>query len=353
MKYPLLALLALFLFPSGPRAQTKKTLRLVDTMTFSFPDCKTTILKLRDPQWNKHTGPAGFRHFEILDARQDTARIGVFGNGTNFSNQPKQIIFDKPATNEFADYLNSRFTDQKATSTVLVVIRFLWISDWIHNPHPIHTDHDIVHNANAMIRLKAEVYAEANGVYTPLFRFDSTQFSTTFSYGPGEKLAGMLNDLAGRAASETEQKQGSGRHISLEEIRHFNESRADQPILKDSTILAEGLYKDFEEFRNNEPSIRQGFKLVKGVRSLELRGEDGEIASSPDQVWGFCDGKTVYVMFERELVPTWKEGNAYYILVPEIIENYDGSPGVGEMLGMPPPILKRILTIDMDSGDIY
>ena len=101
------------------------------------------------------------------------------------------------------------------------------------------------------------------------------------------------------------------------------------------------------------------------------------------EVWGYCDGKTVYVMKDGMLVPAWKEGKAFYLLgQPEEGDFHRptlGSAGAGVLMGVIPgpqgsgiampeiaqspatatkishhkAMLLHIFAVDMDSGKLY
>jgi hypothetical protein len=91
----------------------------------------------------------------------------------------------------------------------------------------------------------------------------------------------------------------------------FSKSFAQYPIIKDS-IRNPGIYRTFEEFRNNAPSIKLEYKI--DVRSDQYGGVLGFKSSSPvyglninenvsnrvGPVFGFCDGKQIYVAFDDQ-----------------------------------------------------
>ncbi|WP_298136581.1 hypothetical protein [Flavobacterium sp.] len=77
------------------------------------------------------------------------------------------------------------------------------------------------------------------------------------------------------------------------------------PILKDS-LKKHGIYRTFEEFRDNKPSIILDFKVYKHDRKLSalLNSEkfaaygvdiDIKVGENVGEVYGFCDGKDIYL----------------------------------------------------------
>src|ERR1700754_4257137 len=67
--------------------------------------------------------PAGsfFSHFEVIDERSDTARIGIHTTWPAFSHPlDRQLVFRRPAATEIAGYLNEHFGRPGAPYTALI-----------------------------------------------------------------------------------------------------------------------------------------------------------------------------------------------------------------------------------------
>lgn len=83
------------------------------------------------------------------------------------------------------------------------------------------------------------------------------------------------------------------------------QANAQIPIVKDS-VLVKGFYKDFKEFKNNNPSINIDYE----IESKEVNCGSSDSSESFDKftvlvssknavqvekVWGFCDGERIYI----------------------------------------------------------
>jgi hypothetical protein len=317
-----------------------------------------------------------FNHFEIIDERPDTARIGVhaatrYGIGTTHN---RQLIFAGPAAREISSYLDARFAHPGAPYTALIVIRTLWISDANNKWDEMTMDPD-KYDEKAKIRLKAEIYAAKNDLYTPVFRFDSLNVSLKSSFARlGRDLAEMLEELADSSTLLLARKGEGSRKISRADILAFNQSRFD-PLICKGAPLVKGVYMNFEEFKNNAPSV-QNFEIKKEKRSLLLYlKEAGGNTYYSHNAWGYCDGKMIYVMRDGILVPSWKEGKTWYLFgqVQTMDPRNQNMPGyyssgstVGPGGGTGAPLIgsnanglsgpdtqKHIFTVDMDSGVLY
>jgi hypothetical protein len=67
-------------------------------------------------------------------------------------------------------------------------------------------------------------------------------------------------------------------------------------IIDDGTVLKRGIYKTFEEFKINSPSIPLDFEIVSADTGVLFRLKiEKEITDAFGVVWGFCDGKNAYI----------------------------------------------------------
>ena len=307
-----------------------------------------------------------FSHFEVIDERPDTARIGLRTNKSSalLAGRDRQLVFNQPAATEIAGYLNQHFARPGAPCTALVILRSLWLSDAIYIPRNGIGDED-KEFGKPHTRLKAEVYACKDSLYTPIFRYDTLYMEKTtdydaslkFSYSALEKnLSDLLINLADSASWVARDKQGKGRQITRQQINDFNRTRFTSPF-DNTTAYTRGVYMSFEEFRNNAPSILD-FEIRmenKDQQSLYIKDASGESIFSRT-AWGYCDGKSVFIMRDGVLCPAWKEGSAFYFYAFSIAEKpvyaYDmrGNP-ISKTYTRDKE--RTIYTIDMDSDDVY
>jgi hypothetical protein len=384
MKLPLSLFCGLLFVLSGI-AQTQSSLNRLPAATIN--------LKISDiPPLQ----PSAFRRFVVVDLRPDTQRIGIhtfvptIGHPHN-----RQLVFRQSAAGEIAQYLNTRYARADAPYTALIVLRSLWLSD------ANYLREDRVKNPTIIferthIRLKAEVYAASDSGYMPVLRFDtlqsyvkSNQYDNLNSYYSlwDKDLAAVLDDMADSTSALAIAKAGRGRILRLDDILQFNHSRFDNAITSNATMTA-GVYKSFDEFKNNAPSI-QNFEIrtEKKNRVLYIKGEDGTSYYSHD-AWGYCDGNNIYIMRDGMLYPAWREGQAFYFYSFAYKEKMAHAYGLysvtdGPLAGQlnsdepsasaPEPynpvttaanmtltgaqriaiMQQRIYTIDMDSGAVY
>jgi hypothetical protein len=298
------------------------------------------------------THSAGFSHWEVIDERADSTRIGIHTCIPDFGrNYDRQLIFARSTGSEIAGYLNRHYARPGAPYSALVVLRTLWLSDanynraeWLRHPER--------RFERSHIRLKAEIYAIRNDRYIPVLRFDTLQTAMrkrileqrSAYYEWGLNLGLLMNGLADSASRLAPGKEEDNRWVGLEDIRRYNASRLDAPI--DDGRPARGVYANFEEFRNNTPSIQNfEIKLENHERLIYIR-ESGTTYYT-HEVWGYSDGKDIYVMRDGILFPAWKEGRAFYLPAAAAIANSMMEPRERDYKQ------RSIYFIDMDTGDIY
>jgi len=325
--------------------------------------------------------PGVFNHFEVIDERSDTARIGIHPYVPTFgSNYARQLVFHHSASVELAGYLDAHFANPAGRYTALIVLRNLWLSDANYLREDLLKDHSKWHE-RTHIRLKAEIYATKDSLYMPVLRYDTVQVYRQNHRYTGESyyssweynLARVLNTMADSASRLTLSREGHSPLVSRDEIRSFNKSRFTPPI-SIAAMPEAGVYASFDEFRNNAPSIHD-FEVKKedGDRLLYIKDPYGRTYYSHD-AWGYCNGNEIFVMRDGVLCRVWREGNAFYfvgganqdVLVPPFFVGSGKSaiadPETGQ--GRNPSNLTRagqsidtrirtVFLIDMDSGDVY
>ena len=328
--------------------------------------------------------PPSFSHFEIIDQRQDTGRLGIHNENLTLGKAENvQMVLNKgtAVAADLAAWLNEHFARPGAPYRAYIVLRGLWLCDANYLRQERIANPAILFE-RTHIRLKAEIYAvRDDGSFTPILRYDSLQTyrrynpyaSWTSYYSHWETdLTGMLQNMIDSASGLTVTRAEKGRRLKLDDIRQYNRSRFDAPVV-DSATLTPGVYVNFEEFRKNTPSISNfEVRMEKTDHILYIKDDAGTLQYTHD-VWGYCDGKNIFILRDGILLPIWKEGNAFY---------FQGLSYRGEVSELPAPTAKqvsddnyreanwpkpdappaltstsfmqrRIYTIDMDSGKIY
>ena len=379
MTYPISLLLLLLSFQVG-----------ISQKPLSLSGLTSVTITLKDPE-DLLSHPGVFNHFEVIDERTDTARIGIHtfvptvGHPHN-----RQLVFKQTAADEIAGYLNTHFCRSETPWSALIILRNLWLSDANFLREDRVKDPNIA-SERTHIRLKAEIYAFRDGFYVPILRFDTVQSYkrnnpynnlTTYYALWNNDLSGILSEMTDSAAGLTLLRADHGRHLHLQDIQQYNRSRFDIPIAS-ARPLKKGVYASFQEFKDNSPSIlNYEIRQEKNDHLLYIKDGTGTSQYSHD-AWGYCDGQSMFIMRDGKLYQLWKEGKAFYFqaasykerpgwylsddrnsnyLVPDLVTGTTDDP--------PPPetaaperkylyqnknqhMVESIYKVDMDSGAVY
>lgn len=112
-------------------------------------------------------------------------------------------------------------------------------------------------------------------------------------------------------------------------------AKSQEIITDENVVLKKGIYKNFEEFKYNNPSIELNSEIVKKSRGYGFFGGEGkhiyykikihkEEIKKVGKVFGYCDGKNIYISNKLKKVNTKFEFVQYlgaYSFFEKIITN--------------------------------
>ena len=148
-------------------------------------------------------------------------------------------------------------------------------------------------------------------------------------------------------------------------------SQAQILIVDDTLNLKKGVYRSFKEFKYNSPSILDSFTITteqkKIIKSISESTESNthtiyhillpEPYSESDDVWGFCDGKHVYIntrqIYHPDGIFEKIDYLGRYCLFFQWMPNAAGSPAAAKQINPKTNgyLSKRIVNIN--NGQIY
>jgi len=124
-----------------------------------------------------------------------------------------------------------------------------------------------------------------------------------------------------------------------EQIKERYQSRFNIPVLTNDHY-ERGVYKNFNEFRNNAPSVTR-FKVKTQGNTASLYDSDNNIINSL-KAFGFCDGRTCWIQNGIYCFPLVRVGNSFEFLYPVYVNTYRTSF-----------VVKLLLALNMETGNIY
>jgi hypothetical protein len=218
-------------------------------------------------------------------------------------------------------YLDTKFTYNVATPySLLAVIRhFCFSSERKKNDFEQYSKQPLW---QAGVSVKIDFYLQKNNLYYPLYRFKEDYISNKKE--PNENMNEILSDaidLAFAKLIETDKTNLNigAKAISAEMIEAVNQQAFQLPILLTDT-LKKGVYQNFEELKNNKPSIAD-YKIEKNkVLSKLIVEKDGQTFPAKN-IWGFCDGERIFIQCNNNFFELARQENSFFTMAAKNYSN--------------------------------
>jgi hypothetical protein len=259
--------------------------------------------------------PELFNDIRVLDARPDTARIGIVRTGE--LNQD-EILLESPAADQVSAlrgepvpalvsaYLDDTYARPNGNHALLIVLKNLWIA----TPDSLIFTHGFkVYN----FYFRVEAYLQAKNGFMPLILMDTTLRELTG--GPAgviaeQEIMALFDEFMDRTAAKDLDEER--RVVSAEQIDSFNRTRFAYPM-DTATRPVKGAYASYEEFLDNAPTIANAELGTdkKGHLGLSVPDQNGRLIYT-HTVWGYCDGSRAYAMVDGDLLPIFRVHHQFY-----------------------------------------
>lgn len=254
-----------------------------------------------------------FSSLLVMDSRPDTSKVGYGIKGGYY----RKLVLKGSTASQIRQVLTQALNqklDTSAQQSLLIVIKQLWLSELntIEIPkrrgvHPGQTPTPQISQCKA----KLEVYAQRQDGFVPLFRIDSIFGSGHTLLKDGEKLISApfayllqkltrLNYTKVAAATQT---------LTWNQITEFNKKQIHHPILTDSSN-ERGLYLSYSDFLNNKVTKKE-FEVEFGKLTDQLYLVEKNDKRLFMELWGFCDGKKLFIRQGKAFYELVRQGNTF------------------------------------------
>jgi hypothetical protein len=317
----------------------------------------------------------------VIDARDDTSEIGYYStskgqilvpgikspvNQSRMKLWPK-VYYIPSLSDSIANWINNYLQFKKnesATNNLLVVIKKLWLSAeaapllFVSGRRGQASD-----GWDAGIVCKLEFYLEKDSMFYPLYRYDSIftskddlpEYAGYFICTSIKKSLDKLFDIDLTTVPEKRRK------LLFADIIQEYSRKKDMPILKEG-VYKKGVYRNFEEFKRNSPSIHEyEFKKTEMGDLLYVKKNNSEY--NLRTAWGFCDGANLYINSSDKYSKLIRRGDTFYFtgikgITREAIHDipYTSMLNLATDSGRKKTLYKGLLKyyqIDMETGEAY
>ena len=304
---------------------------------------------------------------EVVDARSDSTCIGFRTRSTEKNNQILQFSKGLKAEFEFFFRKMIKFNPDTNAATAILVVRNYWINEFDvdENDNDKFTENRSGKYAARKTALRAtfDFYFAKNDAYYVAYRFDTLASAflniKEFSENYLENI--LQNSISRLQLIDPTTHVINKRKFTRGELEAYYRARWDKPILTDSELVR-GVYKNFTEFLSNRPSIERFVvkkdKLVD-ILYVPLKNEEMTVARD---VWGYCDGKKIFIKSGENYYLLVRVQNGFYFLgSKELIKTQDDSYMYDPYMGMNMRVTSESylknrlfpLKVDMEKGNTY
>lgn len=280
-----------------------------------------------------------FGAFTIYDVRFDTTQIGHYVSFTNILYpliRNYKINFNGGACQSLSQYLNNYFENNfnNNKNDVVIFLKKLYII----RKDTITTNESLNRNIG-QINIQTEVFLRSGNTYYAAFKID-TSFIESFLTKKKEVAEEMKENLLMPALKYLQNKINTTDWEKVQKKKAFDETVVYENYFKNRFNLPiliqpykRGVYRNFSEFVNNNPSITQ-FKVIREKsRSVSLVDQNGNYITTL-QIFGFSDGQKCWIQRGNFCYPLIKSGNSFSFY----LTFYSN--------------LKLLYTVDMEKGDL-
>lgn len=281
---------------------------------------KGKIMLGKEPLLTVDKLPLKISSIEVISATWDTAHLGFISLGSRWM----PAVPDKEMAVYLSEFVENAFSHLYTTDG----IKLLWVVDDLRigeQPGGM--------TEKAFIRLKATAYGSADGqTYRRLYAMDEAKLNR------GLGLTKKHHQFIANAFMELLQKapEKSDAVLTKSDILQRHLQKRQVPALT-APKMKDGVYQNFEEFRNNAPALTQ-FEIKKGEYEYEWAdiigttadGRKGRVRSC----WGIVKEGNVFRYLDGKLIQL-ERFDYGYVLSRYLKDSRDRSRSamVGAVLG--------------------
>lgn len=264
-----------------------------------------------------------FSSLQVKDSRLDTTQVGYGINRESY----RKLVLEGGTTTCIQKLLGqalSQKLDTAVQQSLLIVIKQLWLSELHEAELPEKRGADPTKMPTAKTSrcvARLEVFAQKQDGYIPLFRIDSVFASGRPIQLDGEELisAPFVYCLQKLSRLNYTKVVAATQRFTWSQINELSNKRFHQPILTDST-LERGLYLTFSDFRNNKLTKKE-FEVRYGREADKLYVFEGSDRGLFMELWGYCDGKKLFIRKGKSFYELERKGNTFGYLAPNGLPN--------------------------------
>ena len=302
-----------------------------------------------------------FRNVTIIDKRYDTSCIGYLSDHF-LNNEFYKIATRSSLAINIEHYLNLRNIKKSVSSKgdLTMIVRKFWLErDIFYSRVAKHFDHKRIH---FFFTFSADFFINDHGSYFPLIKLDTLMELNVSTKNNGLMIGNALDSILLGKAELQQPNISKKKRLSQDFLNSYYAEQMQAPILN-SHLPAKGIYMNFNEFKNNTPSITD-FQLRKNRFANDVCiNVNGAYIPVHDH-WGYSDGKKIYIRSNNLYYQLYPQGHSFAIFCNRIKAampvskigdpNYSGPLNDLLLTDTKMELAHRLATkVDMETGALY
>ncbi|MBC7849655.1 MAG: hypothetical protein H7Y31_07960 [Chitinophagaceae bacterium] len=257
-----------------------------------------------------------FSNITVIDSRADTSRVGIYPFG--LKSRPLQLVTEENLSLLLQRHLTESFVVDSGKHDLLIFIRKFWLTKFKRDARFVNEEEITLNDglAKSEIQFKIDCYISDEDKWVPWMRIDTICYSSAKIKNAGDnKINSILDEVFEKIATTSLVIPNQRARLTYYQLTTNYGKDFSAPGFSRNPIR-KGVFKTFEDFKNNKPAYAD-FKLREGKSGnyLEIKDAEGKAFYS-NNIWGFCDGKIVYVSLVGNLFPVFRTGNGFYVYAP-------------------------------------
>jgi hypothetical protein len=309
---------------------------------------------------------------EVIDLRSDTLGIGF--KTRNSEKKNTLFVLNGGLKTAFGKFISStsKFNSSNNGYTAHVVVKEFWLKEFEADED----DKDKVLdksgwntvNKKSSLKIYFDFYLSKDEEYFAAYRFDTLAIGfLNINEFTDAYLSGILHYSFARLQSiEPASYTQNKRKFSRSELVKYYQEKWNKPMLTDSQYVR-GVYRSFSEFVNNRPSISNFVVRKDKLADVLYITEKGQEMTPIRDVWGYCDGKNLYIKSGENYFMLVRVQNSFYFLGSQELTKsrddlnststygYDPFSNRATQPGVGVYTRNRLLPmkVDMEKGSVY
>lgn len=267
-------------------------------ITLCFAQKEETFTISLDNNESSEKAAVPFSVLQVVDARFDKTNVGCVVKDFSFKGMTKNklaAIFPDSLHTYLPRMLEKFARPNKSSSdTMLMLVKQFRIADHLFNTL------DTYHAPETVLTISASFYKKSNGRLLKFFSVNDTWSKEWSALEDDDSKKTMMrrNDAIVELLFKIFQNRDwtpTPTSFSWTDMEIGLQKRFQLPLFQDE-VLNIGLYKTFDEFKNNQPSFTHVHFKQKNSDYVQVLDET-DTPVNIKEFWGVCDGQNRYIAF--------------------------------------------------------